>query len=532
LYVFLAFNLTLANKHSISIIISTLFVICFGVYSSKNPRLGKVETEENGDLTEQQDDLVEAKSSTNILFIMADDLGYNHLGVYGQQKIKTPNIDQLASEGMRFNQFYAGANVCGPSRATIMLGIHTGHLPYRDNRDNHLVREHNRLGELTILSELLRKKGGYQIGYFGKYGIGGPENISNGLKPNDIGFNEFWGLLEHGHGHFHFPAYIWHNKEKISLSNTTRSGNAEFGLSSRDINERREHTDDVFSEKAIEFIKESAKKDRPFFCYLSFSLPHTEMLPREEFAEEYRKKGWGEYNSIDNGYHVPTDTPKANFAGMISQVDYWTGQAMKALEESGVSDNTLVIFTSDNGGQLRETWGDVPSHFFEANGPLRKGKEWNYEGGIRVPMIARWPGKIAPGSMSNHIGYFPDLMPTFAQVADVPESVPEYVDGISLLPELTGKQMEQKQHEYLYWERPNYENKGGYLQVHPTIWRQAIRFGKWKALRETTNSPVELYNLEDDLGEHNNLASEYPELVNKAIQIMEEARYEPMDLPN
>lgn len=471
---------------------------------------------------------VTKKAMPNIVFIMADDLGYNHLGAYGQDKIKTPHIDKLATQGVRFTQFYAGANVCGPSRTSIMLGLHTGHVPYRENRNNHLAAEYAPYGKLKTLGQVM-KQAGYETGYFGKYGIGGDENIENGLKPNDIGFDEFWGLLEHGHGHFHFPAYIWHNKSKVPLNNNTRPSNRPYGLSSRNTDERKEHIDDVFSEKAIEFVKEKAVSGSPFFCYLSFSIPHTEMLPNEKFAKQYRELGWEEYNSIDNGSHVPTNTPRANFAGMVSQIDDWTGRLLKALEESGVEDNTIVIFTSDNGGQLRETWGDAPSVFFKANGVLRKGKEWNYEGGIRVPLIVKWPSKISPNSTNDHIGYFPDLMPTFAEIANVSEAVPDKIDGISFMPTLIGKK--QNQHEYLYWERPNYVKKGNTYEIDKSLWRQATRFGKWKALREHTTDSIELYNLEEDLSEKNNVADVYPDIVDKARKIFKIAHFEPKSLP-
>lgn len=468
------------------------------------------------------------KSKPNIVFILADDLGYNHLGVYGQEKIKTPNIDRLASEGIRFTQFYAGANVCGPSRTSIMLGLHTGHIPYRKNGDDQLAHNYAPYGELITLGQLM-KSAGYHTGYFGKYGIGGSEDIDNGLKPNDIGFDEFWGLLEHGHGHFHYPAYIWHNKTKIPLANGTRPGNRPYGLSSSTPNERKVHTDDLFSEKAVTYIEEKSNSGEPFFVYLSYSLPHTEMLPNEKFAKPYREFEWSEYNSIDNGYHVPTDTPRANFAGMVAQTDYWTGQVLQALDRGSVAENTLVVFTSDNGGQLRETWGDVPSLFFEANGNLRKGKEWNYEGGIRVPLIARWPEKIKTNIISDHIGYFPDLMPTFADVANVKTSVIEDIDGISFMPTLIGKK--QNQHEYLYWERPNYVSANNTLEIDKHFLRQATRFGKWKALREKSTDSIEIYNLEEDVSEEFNVSSNHPDIVAIADNIFNEAHLDPKPLP-
>ncbi|NKI27466.1 arylsulfatase [Arenibacter sp. 6A1] len=471
-----------------------------------------------------------APTPPNIVYIMADDLGYNHLGAYGQRKIKTPNIDNLAQEGIRFTQFYAGASVCGPSRTSLMLGLHTGHVPYRENRDNHLAKEYAPYGKLKTLGQIM-KEAGYETGYFGKYGIGGPEDVNSGLKPNDIGFDNFMGLVEHGHGHFHYPAYIWYNKEKYLLNNITRKGNRPYGLSGTNIKDRREHTDDVFSLKAIEFIEEKAKTKQPFFCFLSFSLPHAEMLANEKFVEPYKQLGWEEYNSINNGYHVATSTPKANFAGMVSQVDYWIGEVIKVLEKAGISENTLVIFTSDNGGQMRETWGDVPSIFFEANGKLKKGKTWNYEGGIRVPMIAKWPEKIKPNTVSDYIGYFPDFMPTFAEIAYKENLVPQKIDGISFVDALMGKDNIQKQHEYLYWELPDYVEKGTTYEIHKTRLRQAIRFGKWKVVREDINDPIELYNLNEDIGEQNNLAENHPDVVAKALEILKEAHLEPKALP-
>ena len=465
----------------------------------------------------------------NVLFVMADDLGYNHLGVYGQKKIKTPHIDKLASQGMRFTQFYAGANVCGPSRTSLMLGLHAGHVPYRDNGDYHLADSYGPIGNLKTIGELFKEEG-YATGYFGKYGLGGKEGVENGQKPNDRGFDEFWGLLEHGHGHFHFSSYIWHNKEKYSLKNKTRTSKGRpFGLSSLNVEDRKEHTDDVFASKAVEFIEEQAKSDKPFFCFLSFSVPHTEMLPNERFAKEYRKLGWEEYNSKNNGYHVSVDTPRANFAGMVSQVDSWTGQVLKTLEDMGIADNTLVVFTSDNGGQLRETWGDAPSIFFEANGVLRKGKEWNYEGGIRVPLIMKWPNKIKENTVNEHVGYFPDFMPTFTDVIDGGEI--KKTDGVSFVPTLLGENEKQIEHAYLYWERPLYVKEKNIKKIHPTKLRQAVRFDNWKAIREDKTEAIELYNLENDIGENKNVAAVYPIVIKKALRLFEEAHLVPLDLP-
>lgn len=451
------------------------------------------------------------KQRPNVVFIMADDLGYNHLGCYGQEKIKTPNIDKLASQGVRFTQAYAGCTVCGPSRSALLTGLHTGHIPYRRNDGFVPIVDANK-----TTAELF-KEAGYATGCFGKWGLG---DAGSGQEPTQRGFDTFWGLLSQGHGHIHYPSYIWHNEEKHPLPNVTRSYSYDWGRSSLNFDERVKHTDTMFEEKALEFIQQNHEK--PFFCYLPFDIPHTEMVARESSTAAYRDLNWPEYYSGDNGAHLPTSTPRANFAGMITQLDETVGKVTKLLESLKIADNTIIIFTSDNGGQLKETWGNAPSIFFEANGVLRKGKTWNYEGGIRVPMVVRWPNVIKPATISDHACYFPDFMPTFADLLGL--DAPDDIDGVSMLPTLLGNSAEQEQHEFMYWEHPVYSGSMPTTQL-----RQAVRMGKWKGLRErTTDSTIELYDLDNDLSETSNVASSNPGIVSQIVAIMNQEHVPPL----
>jgi len=452
------------------------------------------------------------KNRPNVLFIMADDLGYNHLGCYGQEKIKTPNIDKLATQGVKFLQAYAGCTVCGPSRSALMTGLHTGHVPYRNNKGIVPIISKNK-----TIAEIF-KEAGYTTGCFGKWGLGGP---CSKQIPTKRGFDQFWGILNQGHGHIHYPSYIWHNEEKFYIGNKVlKSNRNDWGKTSPNPKDRKKHTDTVFEEKALQFVQQNHKK--PFFCYLSFTVPHTEMIARESATKDYRKKHWPEYYSGNNGTHLPTKTPRANFAGMVTQVDQTVGKITALLNKLNIADNTIVIFTSDNGGQLKQTWGNAPSIFFKANGILRMGKTWNYEGGIRVPMIIRWTKKLKPNTTCNHPCYFPDFMPTFAQLVGI--KPPENIDGLSMLPTLLGKPKQQKEHKFMYWEEPHYIGK-----LPKTRLRQAVRMGKWKGIREdTTDKNIELYNLETDISEKHNLVKQYPKIAAKIVAIMNREHTPPL----
>lgn len=414
----------------------------------------------------------------NIVLILADDLGYGHLGCYGQRRIRTPRLDRMAAEGVRFRQFYSGSPVCAPSRAVLMTGRHMGNSPLQSNRGGVALP-----GVAVTMAEIL-KIAGYKTGCFGKWGLG--EAGTDGT-PTRQGFDEFFGYLHQVHAHFHYPAYLWHNDRRVELAgNSGRTARRGSGP------ERRQYAPDVINGKALDFIRENRKS--PFFCFLPTTLPHLELLvPHEaaapyleEFEEEKPFRGWS--------YHyAPQAAPRATLAGMISRMDRHVGQVLDHLRVLGLEEDTLVIFTSDNGAHSIPGIGD----FFEHNRPFRGGKRTLAEGGIRVPMIARWPGHVDAGRVSDWVGYAPDFLPTFAELAGAGEEVhlAAPVDGVSMVPELIGAKRagrRQPRHEYLYWE-----------------WRraEAVRSGRWKLWNS------HLYDLRTDPGETNDLAADHPHVV-------------------
>ncbi|MHC4215864.1 MAG: sulfatase-like hydrolase/transferase [Planctomycetota bacterium] len=415
------------------------------------------------------------KQKPNIIFIMADDLGYGDVGCYGQKKILTPHIDKLADEGMRFTQGYAGSTVCAPSRCSLMTGMHNGHNRVRDNNPHGIWL---RPDDLTVAEVL--KQAGYKTGGIGKWSLGTPGSWG---VANYQGFDYFYGHLSQDQAHFYYPHYLWENDKVVLLGNRG--------------NKNQKYTHDLFTKKALGFIEKY--REDPFFLYLAYTIPHFSDHP----------------NSTPERYIVPSDEPYSdkdwpgmakNYAAMITRMDKDVGRIMESLKQKGIDENTLVIFTSDNGPL---TWGPIPIRFFDSNGIFKGGKRHVYEGGIRVPFIARWPGKVAAGTVNDHVLAFWDFMPTAAELAGLP--VPEGIDGISFLPSLLGKA--QKEHEYLYWD---------YGHVRKT-YMQAVRMGDWKGVRVGKDAALELYDLEKDPGEKKNLASEYPGIVSQIEKITKEA---------
>ena len=420
----------------------------------------------------------------NIILIMTDDLGYGHLGCYGQEIIETPHLDQLAHEGVRFTQSYAGCAVCAPSRSVLMTGYHAGHTPVRGNSGGIPLRR-----EDVTMAEMLRQAG-YTTALFGKWGLGDARTSG---APNRQGFDEFFGYLHQKHAHFAYTDYLWHNEHQYPLEGN-RGGR------------REQYSHDVIMEKALDFIRE--RDEQPFFCFLSLTIPHHEWTAPAEAMKQYSGRfeehppefRWRE------GYACP-DEPKATLAAMISHMDRGVGQLMALLDEKGIREKTLVVFSSDNGADSYS----IPSpEFFKANGPLRGYKGDLYEGGIRIPTIANWPGHIPQGATSDHVWYFADLMPTFAELAGDEGTMPSDVDGISILPALIGEDTAgraQEQHELLYWE------EGG---------ARAGRMGDWKAVAPRAGAPLELYDLGVDLGEKNNVAAQHPDIVARMAALLEE----------
>ncbi len=435
----------------------------------------------------------------NVIFILADDLGYADLSCYGQTKFSTPNIDRLAAQGMRFTQHYSGATVCAPSRSALLTGMHTGHTPIRGNKEVQPEGQYPLSDSVFTMSEMFQQAG-YVTGAFGKWGLGYPGSEG---EPGNQGFDQFYGYNCQRIAHHYYPYYLWDNQERDSL----------FANKGK---QTGTYAPNVIHERALQFME--SNQEQPFFLFYPTAIPHAELAAPEAYMNKHRGKYLPEkaYEGVDdgeryrNGPYGSQEETHAAFVAMIDLLDTQVGEILNKVEELGIGDNTIIIFTSDNGPH-RE--GGADPDYFDSNGPLRGFKRDLYEGGIRVPLLVSWPGKIAAGAESDHISAFWDFMPTFAAVL---ESGPTAAtDGISMLPTWLA-QGDQPTHDYLYWE---FHERGG---------RQAIRQGNWKAVRydvfEDPNRDPELYDLSIDEGESNNLAAEYPELVARFSQLMTESR--------
>lgn len=425
-----------------------------------------------------------AKRPPNIIFILADDLGYGDLGCYGQERIRTPHLDAMAAEGMRFTNAYSGSTVCAPSRCVLMTGMHTGHCTVRGNSNVPLRPE-----DVTV-AEVLHDAG-YATGLIGKWGLGEPD--TSGL-PTRQGFDYFFGYLNQGHAHNYYPDYLWRNQEKVALEGNIQG---EPGVAK----ERVVYSHDLFADEALAFVRQH--REHPFFLYLTFTIPHAN-------NERGRVEG--------NGMEVPsvapyTDEdwpqPQKNHAAMITRMDRDVGRLLQELDKLAIAEDTIVFFSSDNGPHKE---GGADPNFFASSGPVRGIKRDLYDGGIRVPAIARWPGRIAAGTVSDLPWAFWDFLPTAAALAGA--SAPNEIDGISIAPALLGRAEEQQRHEHLYWEF----HEGGF--------KQAVRLGRWKAVRPGTRAPVEVYDLETDLGEIRDVAAEHPDIVERANALFRSERTE------
>ena len=408
----------------------------------------------------------------NIVFIMLDDLGSGDLGCYGQKHILTPNIDRAASEGMRFISAYAGAAVCAPSRAVLMTGLHGGHAPVRANAGTIPIAD-----EDVTLAEVL-KRAGYATGGFGKWGLGDARTPGT---PTRQGFDEFFGYLHQVHAHSYYPDFLWDGEEKHELS-------------------RGAYSAELIAQRTLDFIRRH--KDRPFFAYACWTLPHAKFEAPD--VEPYGAKPWPQGHKT--------------YAAMVTRADGYAGRVMDLLGELGLERDTIVIITSDNGAHRGEEKG---FDFFKSNGALRGEKGELYEGGIRVPLIVRWPGHVRPRSSSSHVTAFCDMLPTLAEISGA--KPPARLDGISIVGALKGGK--QPAHEYLYWEHDTYDQKTGRLR-DDRLW-QAVRMGNWKAVRVSPSSPLQLYDLGTDPAESNDLAAVKPDLVQRAQDLMKAARAEP-----
>lgn len=442
-----------------------------------------------------------AQQRPNIVFILADDLGYGDLGVYGQTKIKTPNIDRLAREGMVFTQFYAGTSVCAPSRSSLLTGQHTGHTFVRGNKE--IAPEGQEPLADTVQSyATLLKQAGYATGAFGKWGLG---MVGTSGAPDKKGFTTFFGYNCQRQSHRYYPTHLWNNNEKVELT-----GN--------DLTQKKVYAPDLIQIMALAFIMDH--KDKPFFLFIPTTLPHAELQgPDDEYYKMY-EHSFEEHAYKGNDYgpgakvagYASVEKPRATYAAMVSRMDAYVGQVLDRLDALGLTDNTIVIFASDNGAHQE---GGADPLFFNSTGGLRGYKRDLYEGGIKTPFIVKWPGKVKAGSKSDFVGAFWDLMPTFTEIGGAPK--PRYTDGISIVPTLLGKK-KQATHPYLYWE---FHEDGG---------RQAVRMGKWKGIRQNVmkdhNAPLELYDLSKDPAEQHNIAATNAGIVKKMSAYMKEAHVE------
>jgi arylsulfatase A len=453
----------------------------------------------------------------NIIFIMADDLGYGELGSYGQEKIRTPYLDRMTAEGMRFTQHYSGSPVCAPSRCVLLTGKHTGHAYIRANDEmtergdvwhDPAIEGQRPLPPGTTTMATLLRSAGYATAGIGKWGLGGPDDSGH---PNDQGFDFWYGYLCQRVAHNYYPTHLWRNREKHILE-----GNEYFYPHQRfpedgdpDDPEAyaaysgKHYSLDLMEREALDFVRRS--KDRPFFLYLPFTIPHVSLQVPEDSLREYAGVFPETPYLGDKGY-LPHRTPHSAYAAMITRMDRTIGRIEALVEELGLGRDTLFIFTSDNGPTFN---GGTDSAFFKSAGPLRGLKTQLYEGGIRVPMIARWKGRIEPGSVSDFVSAFWDFLPTFTELAGV--ETPEGADGVSLLPTLFSRPEKQKEHDLLYWEY-----LGG----------QVVRMGDWKGIRPRGGTPLELYDLGSDIGETRNLAEKNPEITARIAELMKTSRTE------
>ncbi|MDA8743817.1 arylsulfatase [Rubripirellula amarantea] len=432
----------------------------------------------------------------NVIFVMADDLGYGDLGCYGQSVIQTPRLDQMAAQGMKFTQFYAGNTVCAPSRSVLMTGQHMGHTHVRGNAGRSDMSAQTLREQDVTVAEVIGAAG-YTSGLIGKWGLG---ELHSPGHPLDQGFDRFFGYLNQTHAHNYYPEFLWDGVEKISLRNQVDPSPKSYGaFTGGTATKRIDYSHDLFADEALTFIDDH--QDASFFLYLALTIPHANNEGSQMTGDGAEVPDYGIYQTKD------WPNPDKGQAAMITRMDSDVGRILDRLTELAIAENTLVFFTSDNGPHNEASHN---TKRFNPSGPLRGIKRALYEGGIRVPAIAWWPGTIAAGSTTDHIAYFGDFMATMCELTGT--EVPAHTDSISFLPTLKGDANEQDEHEYLYWEF--YEQAS----------RQAVRFGDWKAIRQPMmTGKIELFNLSEDIGETKDLANDHPDLVKKAAAMMAEA---------
>lgn len=463
----------------------------------------------------------EAARRPNVVFFIADDLGYGDLGCYGQKKFRTPNIDRLAVEGMRFTASYSGHNVCAPSRCVLMTGMHCGHTYIRENMQAKALGLPFEEGQVPVPAGYLRlpltlKKLGYTLGGFGKWGLGPVGSTGDPLKQ---GFDRFFGFNCQAVAHNYYPTHLWDDSRQIALRNPEFAAHQKLpegaDLQAPATYARftgQDYAPDLISAEARKFVR--ANKDRPFFLYYPTTVPHLALQVPEDSLAEYAGKFPEEPYPGGRGY-LPQRQPRAAYAAMVTRMDREVGRIVDLVRELGLDEHTIFVFTSDN-GPLYDKYGGTDAEFFNSAAGFRGHKGGYYEGGFRVPCIVRWKGRIAAGTTSDRVVGFEDWLPTLLELLDARDATPAGLDGISFAPTLLGKKQEPR--PFLYRESPGYDGQ------------QCVRVGDWKAIRTGLNAapraknarpgPIELYNLAQDPGETTDLAAQHPEIVAKLSAIL------------
>ncbi|WP_083425874.1 arylsulfatase [Zhouia amylolytica] len=473
-------------------------------------------------------------SKPNIIYILADDLGYGELGAYGQEKIETPNIDALAKEGMTFTQHYTSAPVCAPARCMLLTGKHSGRAFVRGNHEwgergkvwdyREMAKDSTLEGQLpmpdgTITFAKKLQESGYKTSMYGKWGLGAPHTNS---IPTKMGFDEFFGYNCQRQAHTYYPLFLYKNEKRVHLKNDTIAPNTRLAKgadpydmeSYKDFN-LNDYSPDLMFDEMTSFVERN--KENPFFIYWASPIPHAPLQAPQRWVDYYVKKFGDEEPYLGNRGYFPNRYPHATYAAMISYLDENIGKLVQKLKDEGIYENTLIVFTSDNGPTYN---GGVDPEFFDSAKPFKStygyGKGFVNEGGIRVPMIASWPGKIKTGSKTDHVSAHYDM---FATLSDLVGYENTENDGVSFLPTLLG-QDNQEEHEFMYWEFPLYDG-----QI-------AIRMGDWKVIRKNIKNPkkeptLELYNLSTDPTESNNVADQHPDILEKAAKILKEQHTTP-----